>query len=267
MEQLFSLIVNNFKSTYTIIEAEILNLIEKIVDINEDIFIYEPLKSFYDKDSMSNIKLVIFSIIFAIAIYKCGKTILYMYKESCLNYMPQIVIKAIIAIIIITNSSYILKELINLNYLFTETIESLFSEILNDEISYESLIKNFDSVEQFFKDRFKVNVKDSSKAISCIILLALLIIFSIRYVIIILFLILFPFLVLFFIFDSHNYIIRKIVIFFLSNLAVQNLNKVILFIPLVSKKEEFYEIVLLGSLFILYKINKLVINIGDIWKR
>lgn len=267
MEKLFTSLTKDFKNSYTIIENEILKVIEKIADINEEIFSYEPLKSFYNRDSVNNIKLLIFSIIFAIIIFRVGKTILCLYKESCLNYMSQITIKGILAIIIVTNSSYILKEVISLNYLFTETIESLLSEIANEEISFKSLIKSFESVEEFFKDKFKISIKDSSKIISCVLLIALLFIFSIRYVIIILFIILFPFLVLFFLFNSNNYILKKAFAFFVLNLLVQNLNKFILFIPIISKKEELYEIILIGILFLLYKINKSIINMVDIWKK
>ena len=267
MDKIFSSLIKSFKNSYTIIESEILALIEQISDIDSNIFLHEPLKSFYGKDNMNNIKLIIFAIIFGVIIYKCGKIIIYMYKENSFNFIPRIVIKAILTIIIVINSSYILKEIINLNYLFTETIESLFSEIINDEISFESLVKSFNSVEEFFKDKFKINIKDSSKVISCSLLIALLIIFSIRYVTIVMFLILFPFVVLFYIFGSNNYVIRKIFILFVLNLTIQNLNKVILFIPLVSKKENIYEVILIGTLFVLYKINKSIISIGDIWKR
>ena len=267
MDKIFSSLIKNFKNSYTIIESEVLTLIEQISEIDANIFLHEPLKSFYSKDSMNNVKLVVFVLIVGIIIYKCGKVILYMYKENSFNLILKTVIKAILAIILATNSFYILKEIINVNYLFTEAVESLFSEIVNDEISFKSLDKSFNSVEEFFRDKFKINIKDTTKIVSCILLITLLIIFSIRYVIVLLFLILFPFILLFFIFDSTNYIIRKVFIIFFFNLTIQNLNKVILFIPIISKKEKIYEVILIGTLFVLYKINKSIISIGDIWKR
>lgn len=266
MEKIFSTLIKTFKTSYETIEKELLTIIEKIAYINEEVFSSEPLKSFYGKDNINNIRLLVFSIIFSIVIFKISKNIFCMYRESYLNYIPQIAIKGVLAIIIATNSMYILKEIINLNFLFTTTIESLLSEIINDEISFESLAKTFDSVEHFLKDRFKINFKDSTKVISCILLSALLIIFSIRYVNIVLFLILFPFLVLFLLFND-NYIVKKFFIHLGILLIIQNINKVILFIPLVCKNEELYEVILIGSLFVLYKINKSIINIGDIWKK
>lgn len=267
MNELISNVIKNFKNSYTLIESESLKLIDKIADIDTDILSYEPLKSFYNKDNLSVLNLIIFSMVFGIILYKFGKMILYLYNNCDWNYMSQIVIKAILILLISTNSNYIIKEIINLNFLFTETIESLFKDVSGEEICYDTLPKQVSTLEEFLNDRYKINIKDSSKIISCFLIISLLVIFSIRYVLIILSIILFPFLAVLLILDNGKYLFSRFFKFFIFNLLIQNINKAILFIPIASKKEEVYELILIGALLVLYNVNKSVINVGDIWKR
>ena len=98
-------------------------------------------------------------------------------------------------------------------------------------------------------------------------MISILLVFSIRYVFVILFIILFPFLITLILFDKGEYYFSKLFEFFMFNLLIQSINKVIIFVPIISKKEELYEIILIGSLIVLYKLNKMIINIGDIWKK
>lgn len=267
MNDIFSELIKNFESTYTLIEANTLEMIDKIADVNSNIFMQEPLKSFYDKENISVLKLILLSIMFGCILYRFVKMVLSLYDNCDWNFMSQIVIKAVLIIIISTNSDYILKEVINVNFLFTETVESMLKEITNEEICYESLMDQFSNIKEFFKDKYKLDIKDSIKVISCFLIVSLFIIFSVRYVFIILFIILFPFLLGLFLLDKGKNFLYKFFKFFMINLFIQNINKIIIFIPIISKKEELYEIILIGALFILYKINKSVINVGDIWKR
>ncbi|MBO5477948.1 MAG: hypothetical protein J6A15_09400 [Clostridia bacterium] len=267
MNDFLSKIIKNFKSTYTLIENETLSLIEKISDINTDVFLVDPLKSFYTDDNISILKVIILSIVFGIILYKVGKNSFALYNEGEITSLYYLIIKTIVVVIISLNSNYILKEIIHINYMFTEVIDSFFSQIADKEIQYTSLIKQISNIEEFLNDQYKINIKDSSKFISCFLMISILLVFSIRYVFVILFIILFPFLITLILFDKGEYYFSKLFEFFMFNLLIQSINKVIIFVPIISKKEELYEIILIGSLIVLYKLNKMIINIGDIWKK
>ena len=83
-----------------------------------------------------------------------------------------------------------------------------------------------------------------------------------RYVLCMLCILTSPFIILLLLFKKTNYLFSLWLKYFLTSLFVQNINKTLLFICISAKSEkELYGCILLGTILLLYVINK---KIGEL---
>ena len=89
--------------------------------------------------------------------------------------------------------------------------------------------------------------------------MAIIVFLSARYVIVVICILVSPLAFFGLIIDKN--IFRKWLKLFLYNLLLQNINKIIIFIPLSSKSEKgIFPAILIGSLVIMYNVDKKVIK-------
>ena len=259
-------IISNFNTItnklYSSIKTEGYQMLDEISNIDTSIFEKEPLKTLYSKDNIDNLMLIISCFIIAIIIYYAIKCLINLYSDTSIENIYFFIIKIIVISILSLNSFTICKKIININYLFCDTISCFLEEISGKKLDYEFLDENISNLEEFFKSVDKVSINGIKDSIICTYIISLIIFFSIRYVTILLCIIFSPIAFFSLILSSKKFLFYTWEKIFLVNLIIQGVNKIIIFIPVVSKSEkEIYSSILIGSAFIMFKLNKLV---GDI---
>ncbi len=266
MNKFFNFINSFCGKLYLSIENEGFELLEKIGNINEDIFDIAPLNIIFSDELKQIVFLFTIFIIFLFLCFYSLKLILFLYKDNLSVSIYHFILRIVIVGIICTNSFQICKEIVIINSNITDAIDLLSNEFIKEKIEFINLKENVDTIEDFLKLQDKINIKGIGESIICAFILGMLVLFSVRYVIIILCIILSPFCIIF----SLSRRTDKIFIFwiklFISNLLIQNINKIMLFLVVVSKKEkEITGTIVIGVIILMYKLNK---KVGDIifWK-
>ncbi len=255
----FNNIINKF---YLSIKSDGNKIISNISDIDDNIFKRQPLKLLYSENSIKILIILIHAIISAVILYYAFKCILSLYSSASIQNIYLFIIKLIIITIFSSNSFYICKEIVNFNYMISVYTEEFLEEISSEKIDYSFLEDNISTLDDFFKSLDKVGINGFKDLIICSYIIYSIIFLSIRYVVVILCIIFSPFTIISLISYKTKFIFEYWIKLFAISLGIQIINKIIIFIPIVSKDEkDFYIATLLGSIFVLYKINK---SIGDI---
>ena len=254
-------ILNKF---YSSIESNGYKLLNDIADIDEDIFSKQPLKTIYSDKCIEYINLVINTLVFAFILYYFFKLVISLYSSNEVSNIYIFLSKVILVFIISKNSYSLCKGIVEINYKFTQVIEQIFEDVTDKKINYDFLNKKADTLEEFFELEDKINIKGIGESLICLFILNMIVILSVRYVIVILCIILSPFAILLYINKETRFLFIMWIKLLVFNLLVQIINKFILFIPIISNGKDYLSTsILIGSLLIIYKLNK---NMGDINK-
>lgn len=260
-------LINSFcGKLYSSIEDEGFVLLERIGNIDENIFDIAPLNIFFSDEIKQIVRIAVISIIFLFLIFYSLKIILFLYKDNISFSIFHFIFKIIFIGIVSTNSFEICREIIVINYDITNTIDTVLAGFENSEIKFSSLKQNVDTIEEFMEIQDKLNLKGLGESVICAFILGMIILLSVRYVIIIFCIIMSPICIIF----SVNNKTRKVFVIwikiFVFNLLLQNINKIMLFMAIISRKEkEVSGAIVIGIIILMYKINKKVGDIG-FWK-
>lgn len=264
-------IVSNFNNLlntiYNSIENEGYVLLEKISDINNNIFLMSPLKAILAEQNVKFIDLIINTIAFGFVVFYFMKIVLLLYSDNLIENIYYFILKVIIVVLISKNSYSICKYIIDINFKYTVIVEDLLEEISGKHISYESLKKEILTLQDVFDSKNKLSLNGISESIIYFFILNMILIFSMRYVLVIICVILSPFFILMILNKETRKIFKLWVKIFLSSLLIQIINKIIIFIPLtMDKKDELFTTVLIGTILLLYSVNKVWGRMEKIWK-
>ena len=262
MENIFNNLNDILTVFYSSIKSEGYKFIDNISIISIDIFSKEPLKSLSTGKNINNIILILNAIISGIILYYVFKNIISLYSNTSINNIYYFIVKIIIISIISSNAFDICKEIVDINYFLSDITKSFLEEVSNEKIDYRFLEDNISTLDDFFKFADKRGINGLKDIMVCIFILALVAFFSVRYFIINICIILSPILFLCLISNRSKiyfYIWLKIFVF---NLLIQTFNYIIIYIPVVSKKEEdIYIPILIGSIVVMFKICQIM---GDL---
>ena len=257
MYQLLNDILNK---VFLSVESEGLNLLEKIGIISEDMFNIQPLKFIFEKESEQIIHSLTLFLLFIFIVFLLLKNIFSRKDNLLFNF--KLSIKIIVIGIICINSYSICRDIIRINFIITEQIKEIFEYVADEKIEYTSLKENIENLDEYIKIQDKIGIKGIKDIIFTSLIILLIIAFSIIYVVIILGIILSPLFIIFSLYEKTQNIFIFWVKFFITGLLIQNLNIIILFICISAKAEkELYSCILLGSVMLLYRINK---KVGEI---
>ena len=262
MDNILSKANYNINKLYCLIEVKGYELLDSISNINSDIFLSSPLKQFYLEDNFKYIKLLLYSVMFGSILFFFFKMVLSMYNSNEFTNIYSYILKVIVVVISSYNSRNILSEIININSLFSYVIDSFLEQITNNEISYMSLTKEISSLDDIINSNLSLD--NIIKYISLVFYINMLFIYSTRYVGIIICCMITPFAFFLLLDEKLKKIYYIYIKTFILNIIVQNINKFILFIPIVSKEEKLYELIFIGAVYLLYKVN---IEVENIWKK
>ena len=129
------------------IEGQVYEEIDKIVNITPNIFKDEPLKNIFFQDKV-NILIVIANalILFYIIYFTFSKMISVYNGNRCQNIY--IFVIRLVLVTFLVNSSYLItKEVININYVFTDSIDKALEQIAGTSIDFQNLKENILKIE------------------------------------------------------------------------------------------------------------------------
>lgn len=235
------------------LRSSVYDVIEKIANIDISIFDKEPLKTICSY----NIHYIVITILWGILIYLSLKSVLKLYSDTALNKIYIFILKGIIVTIFSLNSYYICKTIINTNYKITEMLKDTLSEITNSKIEYKFIDDNINSLDELINNKDKLSINGLKDGIVCFYMISLLLLLSFRYVIVISCIIISPIIWMMLLVPRLNNYFYTYIKVFITNLLIQNLNILLLYIPISSKAESnIFLPILLGSIILIYKVNK-----------
>lgn len=238
------------------IEKDVFTSIDKLVDINPDLLIKAPLKNVFFNDKINSFILIADSLILFYIIYFIISKLISVYNGNKTSSVYIFIIKLVLVGALVNSSYYICKEIINLNSLFSDCINCFIKNISGQYANFENLKENIMSIEDFMKNDI-LSLNGIIKGIISFGSISILIAFAIRYVTIIFLIIVSPFCFACLSSDLTIGIFKSWIKMLVTTLMVQVIVKFVIFIPLMYKdvNSTMYKIILVGSIYILYKIN------------
>ena len=253
-------IINSLNSVseklFKSIESEVYTYIDKLVGITPDIFKDEPLKKIFSQDSVNSIILIANSFVLFYIIFFVIQKLISMYNGEKSQNVYGFIIKLIIVGALVNSSFLICKEIINLTSLLSNCIDGLIQDVCGKSATFENLKESILKIEDLAKSDV-LSLNGVIKGVISFGSISILINFGIRYVTIIFLIITSPFAFVTLSSESTVGIFKTWIKSFFVSLMTQIVVKIVIFIPLLYKKTNsmMYKIILVGSIYIIYKIN------------
>ncbi len=232
-------------------------LLDKILVISSNIIKEQPLKDMLDV-SKSGIIIIANSLILFYACHYIFLRIVSMYNGGTKENIGHFILKLIVIILLVNNSYYLCEEILNMSELFNKTISEFSKDIISNDASFENLQKEVTNLEEIVKtDGF--TIESIIKSVTNFSSISLMIVFSIRYVTIIFLIIISPLTVMCLFSNITRGISKTWGKMLFINLIIEIFVRLIIMIPLAYKSNDtIYRIILLGSIYLLLRINNFV---------
>ena len=262
-------IINNLnvllEKFFGTVESEVFEVLDKLYKITPKLLEEEPLKKILAKDTEGNIILILISLITLFIIFYLITYIFSLYSGNKQENIFKFVFKVSIFLILSSSSVYIIETILDLNNMLTNIILNIGEDITKKEISFESLKECITNIEKSMSSD-AISIDGVIKGVISIGASSILITLAIRYVTIIVLIILSPVAIMLAANDNTYCLFLAWLKSFLISILTQNIIAVILIIPLSFKNTDgiMYKIVLVGSMYLLYKINNFVREIINI---
>ena len=238
------------------IEGEVFTQIDKLVNITPKIFEEEPLKNIFFQDKINSLIIIANSLILFYVIYFIISKIISVYNGNKSDSIYVFVIKLIIVGVLVNSSYYICKEIINLNGLFTNCIDTFMEDVTGKTVSFENLKENVLKIEDLLSSDM-LSLDGIIKGVISFGSISILINFAIRYVTIIFLVIISPFAFTSLSSELTIGIFKTWIKTLIVTLMTQVVVKFVIIIPMLYKdvNSMMYKVILVGSIYIIYKIN------------
>lgn len=238
------------------IEGEVYRRIDDLVNITPKIFKEQPLKEIFFQDKINLLVLIANSLILFYVIYFVILKIISIYNGNKSQSVYIFVLKLIIVAALVNSSYYLCQEIINLVSLFTDCIDGVLEDIAGQTINFENLKESILKIDDLMKSDM-LSLDGVIKGVISFGSISILINFAIRYVTIIFLIIVSPFAFSSLSSELTLGIFKTWVKTLFVTLMVQLVVKFVIFIPLLYKdiNSMIYKIILVGSIYIIYKIN------------
>ena len=263
MEQseIVNLIIDTINTIFSNILSSIDNNIyanlDKVAFINSDIL----SNSFFEKILGSNGKngfiYLTDAMLLGISIYYCIRLFYSHYAETNIEKPFQFLFKLLIFAILINFSYFLLEQVLNINYLFSSSIQEIGGNILNADISFAGIIEKLNSTITFSETSLDIFSLDGIlKSFTSIGLVNLLFSYSIRYVLVQVLILFCPFSLLSLINASTSWIFRSWAKSLFSLLILQSFFPLIIIIIFSILDDN--KILFVSGIYLLTKINSYV---------
>ena len=246
------------------IEGEVYDLLDNIILIGPNLLKDEPLNKIFFPKGINGIIVIANSLIIFYTTYYILTRIISMYNGNTVESVYKFIIKLVIIVLLVNNSYDICNEVLNINEVLNNTIDKACVDIAKKEVSFKSLKEEITSIEQLKKDS-EISIDTITKNMLSFMSISLLITFAIRYVTVILLSILSPFAFVCLTSNITRGISKSIGKLFFLNLFFQMIIKLLLVIPIIytDKTSIIYKVVLIGTMYMLYRANSFVREIAS----
>lgn len=238
------------------VEEQVYKVLDELVVIGPDILKKEPLKNICYSDKINGIIIIANSLILFYIIYFVFNQIINLYNGKATVNIYKSIIKIVVVGIIVNCSYYICEEILNLFKLLYDSIDLFCKEITDVKICFTSLKEVIINIKDFL-DNDLLSLNGLIKGMVSFGSVSILINFSIRYVTIIFLVLISPFAFISLSSDITSGIFKSWGKLLIVNLLIQIIVKFIIIIPIVYKNTNtiMYKIILVGSIYLIYKIN------------
>lgn len=240
-------------------EGQAYELLDKIVTIGPKIIKEEPLSILVKNDNINYLNLIATTLMMFYIIYYILTKLISIYNGSQSESVFSFIIKLLVISLLISNSYYLCNLLLEICELLTNCISQFIEEISGKEATFENLKETIINIKDFMKSDI-LSVNGLIKGILSFGIINILISFSIRYVKVIFLILVSPFMFVFLASDLTKGIFNSWIKQLVINLSLQIVVKLVILIPLLYKDVDsiMFKIILLGTIYILYRINDLV---------
>ena len=251
-----NVIIEKFLSS---IEGQVFDILDKITLVGPDILKSEPLKYIFFENKINGIIIIANSLVLLYACYYIFNRVLSMYNGTDVESVNNFIFKIVLITLLVNNSYYICEEILNINNIFSECVDTFSKDIVKSEVNFTAFKKEIISLKEAIKGD-NLTIDGIIKSMLAFLSMSMLITFSIRYVTIIILIIISPFAFICLLSNATRGISKMWGKLLFINLITQIFIKIILIIPLVykDKDSQIYKVILLGTMYILYKGNTFI---------
>lgn len=254
---------------YKSVEKDVFKNLDLLLNISPKILNEEPLNKIFEENLNENIILLISCFIVFFAISYIISRLVFLYNGDRPTNVFKFILRVSICVICSVSSFYIIDTILNTNNMFTNIVVSIGQDITGEDICFNSLREIVIDLDKYMSEEF-LSLDGMIKGVISFGATTLLLNFSIRYATVILLIAITPIAIIFASSDVTFDIFSNWLRLFLVNLFTQNIVVLIIIIPLSFKKMDstMFKIVLVGSIYLLYKVNNFSKEIfGNIWTR
>lgn len=238
------------------VEGEVFKGLDEFLIINEKILDKEPLKTLFVKNNSEGLIVLALSfIIFFLVYYIIARTIA-MYNGDNVDNVFKYMLRIVICVICSASSLFLCEQILMLNGLLTDVIANVGKDLTGETICFESLREVVLNLDKYMSEE-ALSIDGIIKGVISFGATTILITFSIRYVTLIFLILVSPVAIMFAASSATYGVFKSWAKMLCGNLMIQNIVVLILMIPLGVKSEDnnLYRIILVGSIYLLYKIN------------
>lgn len=237
------------------VEGEVYDVLDKIVVIGPNILKDDPLKKIFFENKANGIIIIANTLILFYIIYYLFTQIVSLYNGNKVENVYYFILKVIIVGIIVNSSYFLCEQILNLFDGLSDAINIFTKDILGKEATFSNLKESILSIKDFMKSDI-LSLDGIIKGVVSFGVLGILISFSIRYVTIIFLIIISPIAFVTLCSNFTSGIFKNWLKTFFTLFSVQIITKLIIIIPLAYKDKNniIFKIILVGSIYILYRI-------------
>ncbi|MEG2348627.1 MAG: hypothetical protein RSB67_03150 [Clostridia bacterium] len=241
---------------YKSIEIEVYPILDKIVNIGPKILKEEPLKKIFFENRINGITVIANSLILLFLMYYICTQLLSIYNGNKADNILMFIVKIVIISIVINNSYYICSEILNIFELFSNAIDEVIFKSIGKEATFNELKEIIINIKDILNSDY-ISLEGIIKGILSFGSVTVLINFAIRYVTIIFLIIISPIGLACMASELTQEFSKTWFKLFISNLLIQIIVKIIIFIPLAFSKTSdiIYKVILVGAIYMIYRIN------------
>lgn len=247
---------------FKILEKEVYTTLDNIINITPDILNKEPLKTIFTKEETNGVILIANALILFYILHFIISQIISIYNGKNIENIYQFIIKIIIIGILVNNSYFICELILKVFNGLSNAIDIFCKNFIDKDITFSVLKENIYKLKDIDKSDL-ISIEGLIKSTLSLSSVSILITLSIRYVTVILLLLISPIAIICLCSNITSGFSKIWFKTLFINLSMQIFIKLVILIPIVYKdtKSSMYKVILLGSLYLLYKINSFISSI------
>ena len=251
-----------FQSLFSSIDNSAYSTLDDLAFISTDILHDSLFEKIFGTSSINGVLLIANSLLIGFALYYCFKLLYANFTSTQIERPYQFVFKLLLIAIILNSSYFVCESIVHINSLLSSSIREIGETILQKNISFSSLVQNFNSIISVDENSLNLFSFDGLiKSFISISFFNLLFSYALRYIMVKVFILLMPFALLSLINYSTSWFFKMWARTFFSLLIMQSFISLILLIAF-SFSLDFSNILsklmCIGSMYALIRANSYV---------